>query len=537
MNWRRVAFFLIYAAGSGAAAYYFQSYQLALWALFGFLALVFMMKPLRRVLEALMPLKVTHELLERYCILTKDIGPMLAQDSVGQCRALDTLLAGITPDLFEGYERDKRTLFPHELNFEGYLYLMPRFVFDKKGREVGDLNLEMSQIDVADTSDPNLKRLIYFLHYPVAAMDVSRSYGDVHRYFDGVKCAYTGLDLIVMEVELKPTIRTNYAEGGGKTFNRVLQVVLATKTDSKEDMLKAYNTMRAVRRDLATHWKPYISTWDYSEKNGGPSPIKTPMVYADKWFEEHDKSDGNLRDGYIYFGDSTIDGSAYWVPVKKLSHFLVSGQSGSGKSVFLHQFLAGVAYNEAYFQDVYLIDLKGGVELWRYNGTANGLFHVVYDYDKVVEMVDGLNDLMDERLNDMRERGLREWDGRRVLVVIDEYASLTYEVPEDKEAKATQQKMLARLSRLSSKSRAAGILLWAQLQKGTTDVMDSSFRNNLQSEVMFKQKSKLIAAQVFGATDELAVDPTRMRAGEFVMLDATKGQVVYLKSRRVRGMD
>lgn len=538
MNWRRVAFFLAYAVALGAAAYFYRSYSVALWGLLGFVAMAFIMGPLRRLMEAFLPYKPADEMLERFNKLANDMSPILTQNHLGRCQALQTYMEYTGDGLMMSYEANKKVLFPHDLNFDGYLYFMPRFVFDKKGKDVGDLNLHLSQIDVVDTERPDLQKLVYFLFYPVAGTsDITKHYGDVHRYFDGVTCAYTGKKLGVVEVELRPTVQVKYTDGTSKNYNRVLRVILQTHTESKAEMAVIFSTMQALRRDKTSYWSEIANRFDFEDPKQAPT-VKVPQAVPNRWFEGHADEGGTLRDGWVYFGDKYAeDGSPYWVPVNKLTHFLVSGTSGSGKSVFLHQFLAGIAHNERHFQDVYLIDLKGGVELWRYEGTANGLFHVVYEYEKVIEMVDGLNDLMDERLNDMRERGLREWDGRKVLVVIDEFASLSYEVPEDKEGKATQQKMFARLSRLSSKSRAAGIILWAQLQKGTTDVMDSSFRNNLQSEVMFKMKNKLQAAQVFGSTDDLKVDPTRLRAGEFVMFDATRGEVVYLKSRQVRGME
>jgi hypothetical protein len=82
--------------------------------------------------------------------------------------------------------------------------------------------------------------------------------------------------------------------------------------------------------------------------------------------------------------------------------------------------------------------------------------------------------------------------------------------------------------------RAAGVLIWAQLQKGTSDVMDSSFRANLASQVCFKVGNKLTAAGMFGSTDELAVDPVKLPKGRFILFDASKGETYYLQSRVVQ---
>lgn len=535
MNWRRVAFFVIYAAAFGAAAYYLRSLSVALWGLIGFVALAFIMGPVRRAWRSLMPAPVVtmKTELEEYSV---DLWWFVAAKSEKVVER-GKYISSLGDEMYRAMKKGKGAVYPSNLPFDLFLYFMPRYVFDLSGLEVGDAALKQCRVQyVRDPADNSKQAITYLLHYPVGATDkVQTQIPAVHRYFDSIRCGYTGLALNVAEIEE----RTHVAIPDGEKVDyanisyRWLYVRLVSQFVSTEEAERALSRMRALYRNHAVRpefpvqvVRQNVDSHEFATLGAGTVDF-IPYHYPV----------GHLREGYLYFGDRYLEDMApYWVPVKKLTHFLVSGMSGSGKSVFLHQFLAGVAHNERFFDDVYLIDLKGGVELWRYEGKANGLFHVAYQFEKVVELVDGLNELMDERLEQMRERGIRDWDGGKVLVVIDEYAELAFEMPEDREGKAIKQRLLARLSRLSSKARAAGIILWAQLQKGTTDVMDSSFRNNLQSEVMFKPKSKLIAAQVFGSTEELKVDPTRLPAGYFVMFDGATGELVYLKSRMVREM-
>lgn len=536
MNWRRVAFFVIYAAALGAAAYYLRSLSVALWGLLGFVALAFIMGPVRRFWRSLMPAPVEtmQTDLEKS---SHDLWRLVAARRV-ELPELNKRLTTLGDEMFRGMKKGMGSVFPADLPFNLYLYFMPRYVFNMSGLEVGDAALRHCYISYQKSVTNWEKQAIsYLLNYPIGATDkVQAHLSAVHRYFDSIRCGYTGLFLNVAEVEERThtAVSDNPNPDLAHMAYRWLHVRLVSEYVSKEEAQKALALMRALHRnELAMPEHPV---------KAAPSPYvragKLPPELAEGTdFIPKEYPSGHLKEGHVYFGDRYLEGGEpYFVPVNKLTHFLVSGMSGSGKSVFLHQFLAGVAHNERFFDDVYLIDLKGGVELWRYEGKANGLFYVAYQFEKVVELVDGLNELMDDRLEQMRERGIRDWDGGKVLVVIDEFAEIAFEMPEEKEAKATKQRLLARLSRLSSKARAAGIILWAQLQKGTTDVMDSSFRNNLQSEVMFKPKSKLIAAQVFGSTEELKIDPTRLPAGHFVMFDGATGELVYLKSRMVREM-
>ena len=59
--------------------------------------------------------------------------------------------------------------------------------------------------------------------------------------------------------------------------------------------------------------------------------------------------------------------------------------------------------------------------------------------------------------------------------------------------------------------RAVGIVIIAAIQKATTDVMDSSFRTNLQAQVCFRVANRLMAASMFGSTEDLKLDPIALR--------------------------
>lgn len=241
---------------------------------------------------------------------------------------------------------------------------------------------------------------------------------------------------------------------------------------------------------------------------------------------------GHLHDGWLYFGEHFLDRKAggHWLKIADLTHVLVMGTSGFGKSVFLNQMLEGVHHNTAAFDRVYLVDLKGGVELWPYQARGER-YRVVHTLEHLPDLVAELVELVQARLSDMRERGLRMWDGPKTLFVVDEYADIQQASEATKEDREVKQRMLKGLNRLSMLGRAAGLLIWAQLQKGTSDVMDSSFRANLATQVCFKVPNKLTAAGMFGTTDELLVDPVKLPKGRFVLYDASKGETYYLQAR------
>ena len=238
---------------------------------------------------------------------------------------------------------------------------------------------------------------------------------------------------------------------------------------------------------------------------------------------------GHLWKGHIFLGTNIRDGKPYWKAIEGFQHHLIVGMSGYGKSVFLNQLLQGVRYNIDSYEAVYLVDLKGGVELIEYADYGEK-FHVRYRYEDLPELVQSLCDMMDERLNVMREQRVKTWPGKRILFVVDEYAQIALQMPENKDVKAAHLKLLANLNRLSMLGRAVGVLLWIQLQKSTTDVIDSSFRNNLQAQICFRVQSRLNAAGLFGEAKDLEIDPVRLRRGQCIYYDDATGETVYLQA-------
>lgn len=238
---------------------------------------------------------------------------------------------------------------------------------------------------------------------------------------------------------------------------------------------------------------------------------------------------GHLHRGYIFLGTNIRDGKPYWKAIQDFKHHLIVGMSGYGKSVFLNQLLQGVRYNIDSYEAVYLVDLKGGVELIEYADYGDK-FHVRYQYDELPDLVQNLVNMMEARLNGMREQRVKKWPGKRILFVVDEYAQIALQMPETKEAKAAHAKLLANLNKLSMLGRAVGVFLWIQLQKSTTDVIDSSFRNNLQAQVCFRVQSRLNAAGLFGEAKDLEIDPVRLRPGQCIYYDDATGETVYLQA-------
>jgi hypothetical protein len=136
---------------------------------------------------------------------------------------------------------------------------------------------------------------------------------------------------------------------------------------------------------------------------------------------------------------------------------------------------------------------------------------------------------MDQRLLAMRTELRRSWRGPRVFFIVDEFAQIQLWPVTTREEKAVHDRLIANLNKLAMLGRAVGIVIIAAIQKATTDVMDSSFRANLQTQVCFRVANRLMAASMFGSTEDLKLDPIALPRGWCIYHDPTVGETRYLQ--------
>ena len=241
-----------------------------------------------------------------------------------------------------------------------------------------------------------------------------------------------------------------------------------------------------------------------------------------------------LRKGEIFYGFNVRTGERYYNHLDKFPHHLIVGQSGSGKSVFLNQVMASVLYNIEAFEKVYLVDLKGGVELAKY-APLHETLELVDDYDALPGIAAQIYQTLKNRLAIMRESGTTTYDGSHILFIVDEYAQINQFEPVTKEEKENHKQLLSYLNRISQLGRAARVTIWAQLQKATVDNISASFRNNLQTKICFKVHSNSDAATVFGNTEDLPGVSSiggfkNLAKGRFILSDDVSGEVFYMQA-------
>ena len=238
----------------------------------------------------------------------------------------------------------------------------------------------------------------------------------------------------------------------------------------------------------------------------------------------------------ITLGTRINDGQDLTVPLRRMQHMLVVGSTGAGKSVFVQQIIYQLLYRSADVEQVIIFDLKGGVEFYRYRD--NSRTRLVWEFSEVAKVMEALTALMAEREAYMREHGLQNWPGKRVFLIIDEYAEIQSEIDSasTKEEKAIARAVAVSLVRLGRRARALGIVLVCALQKATTDAMDSALRANLNCRICLRVNSRQFAASVLDGLDDWPADPTALPPGRFIYFDASHDELQYAVTQIAPGV-
>lgn len=167
--------------------------------------------------------------------------------------------------------------------------------------------------------------------------------------------------------------------------------------------------------------------------------------------------------------------------LETIDHHLIVGESGSGKSNFMQQLNINFLFNLCKIKKLYMIDLKGGVELKRFEKLNKVEF--VSDIYK-------LNELLDDVIEDLKatQEEMLRTNTRKIkeltLLIFDEVGAIsTYP---DKKLK---EDIFNKLSLIAMQGRSSSIFLFLFAQKMDTNVLPSSIINNIASRVLLKTSS------------------------------------------------
>ena len=234
-------------------------------------------------------------------------------------------------------------------------------------------------------------------------------------------------------------------------------------------------------------------------------------------FYNYELNQSYFKKGYVFFGKDENSNNIY-KEVNELKHFLIVGQSGSGKSVFVNNIINNLIYNLDNIESLLLVDLKGGVEYNRYSSLSKNKIRVVDNIESFTNFVNFLVETMKKRLEEMKQKGETFSSSKPIFVIFDEIQSIN----DNKEiiGKKEYDKVISKLQELFSKSRSTNIKLFVITQK--PDNINTNIRNNIQNKVILKLNNNSSIQTMFGGeykeqVKNIGISPKYFSVGMFIL--------------------
>ena len=168
-------------------------------------------------------------------------------------------------------------------------------------------------------------------------------------------------------------------------------------------------------------------------------------------------------------------------------HTLIAGVSGSGKSYTENLLIKKLLEKES---ALILIDPKR-VELIEYKANPKVLRYAV-EIDDCIDALYQTESIMMDRYREMQSKGLKEYEGGPVYLIIDEVAPLLR--GDDK------KEVRERLYQISSLGRAAKVFLILCTQRSTADIIPRDIVVNLDI-VCLRQRKPVDSRELIGIPD------------------------------------
>ncbi len=233
-----------------------------------------------------------------------------------------------------------------------------------------------------------------------------------------------------------------------------------------------------------------------------------------------------------------VSGVPVYADVAKMPHLLVSGSTGSGKTVFLNTLILSLIYKNSP-QDLRLImvDPKR-VEFSFYTDLPHLLAPVIYDAPKASNALEWLVGEMERRFKVLAEAGKRDIVGYRslkdkdtenmpyIVLVVDELADLM---------SAKGNEIEGYIVRIAQMARAVGIHLVLATQRPSVEVITGLIKANISARISFRVASQIDSRTVLdmGGAEKL------LGGGDMLFLSTEntkprRVQAPYLSEKEVK---
>ena len=189
----------------------------------------------------------------------------------------------------------------------------------------------------------------------------------------------------------------------------------------------------------------------------------------------------------VVLGQNT-DGEIIIKDLVDMTHLLIAGQTGSGKSVFLNTVIASIINNKN--TDFIMVDTKK-VELSVYHNLNSLLFPVCTNCEQTIVALNWVVTEMTKRYSLFEKNGVRnikEYNElhkkkmNRIVIIVDELADLMMTSTKEVES------LICRIAQLS---RASGIHLVIATQRPSHEILTGLLKANLPTRIAFAVNTKV----------------------------------------------
>ncbi|HIQ05868.1 MAG TPA: DNA translocase FtsK [Anaerolineae bacterium] len=320
--------------------------------------------------------------------------------------------------------------------------------------------------------------------------DASEQFGDADAQAKANTIIQTlaafGVPAELVSIHQGPTVtqfgvRPGFVERGGEQR----KVPVSKIARLSNDLALALAASR-VRIEAPVPGRPYVGI---EVPNDTPSLVSLRGVLESSAFKK-------LKSPLAVALGRDVSGKPVAANLGQMPHLLITGATGSGKSVCIHCIITALLlHNPPERLQLILIDPKM-VELPIYNGIPHLVGPVIVDVNQVVPALTWTLLQMDERYRRFAEEGVRHIEAynkrvaRRkegqpmpyIIIVIDELADLVLAAPDDVERHIT---------RLAQMARATGIHLVIATQRPSVDVLTGLIKANFPARIAFAVTSQV----------------------------------------------
>ena len=231
-----------------------------------------------------------------------------------------------------------------------------------------------------------------------------------------------------------------------------------------------------------------------------PKPVMVKLwdvLNSNEFVQDMKKSDNNLSLG------KAIDGSIMIKTLESMPHLLVAGATGSGKSVWVNDFILSLMYQNTPSELKFLMVDPKQVELELYAGLPYLLAPIVFEPEKALKLLKRTEHEMERRYGVLKETRVKnideynlkiaaeKWEKMfRIIFVIDELASMMLS--------KSKRDVENCITHISAKARAVGIHLIIATQRPSVDVITGLIKANIPTRIAFGTVSEIDSRTILG---------------------------------------